>query len=287
MREAAKSGMLDGFVLEYQTYVNAADFKTGYVFTPFGFRHDSPLYALGELPRSKLDILREFARFVAQDRYQQSARESGFNGLEDYRSELPLPEGGLLSSAQKLWKEKKDGSKPIAAVFVADVSGSMAGEPLNRLKESLLQGQKFLGKDNSIGLVSYSRDVSIRLPIGKYDTNQQSMFVGAVNSLQAGGDTATFDGIVVALKMLQDEIAVNPSVKPLIFVLSDGETNAGYSLKDIKELIEAYGVPVYTIGYNANIQALESISRINEAASLNADTDDVVYKIGNLFNVQM
>jgi Ca-activated chloride channel family protein len=87
--------------------------------------------------------------------------------------------------------------------------------------------------------------------------------------------------------MLQDEIAVNPSVKPLIFVLSDGETNAGYSLKDIKELIEAYGVPVYTIGYNANIQALESISRINEAASLNADTDDVVYKIGNLFNVQM
>ncbi|MFC4303598.1 vWA domain-containing protein [Cohnella boryungensis] len=287
MREAAKSGMLDGFVLEYQTYVNAADFKSGYVFTPFGFRHDSPLYALGELPRTKLDILREFARFVAQDRYQQSARESGFNGLEDYRSELPLPEGGLLSSAQKLWKEKKDGSKPIAAVFVADVSGSMAGEPLNRLKESLLQGQKFLGKDNSIGLVSYSRDVSIRLPIGKYDTNQQSMFVGAVNSLQAGGDTATFDGIVVALKMLQDEIAVNPSVKPLIFVLSDGETNAGYSLKDIKELIEAYGVPVYTIGYNANIQALESISRINEAASLNADTDDVVYKIGNLFNVQM
>ena len=138
-----------------------------------------------------------------QDKYQSLAKEKGFNGLEDYKSELDAVDGTLLSSAQKLWKEKKNGNKPIAAVFVADISGSMDGEPLKRLKESLLTGQKYLGRDNSIGLVSYSSDVSINLPIGKYDTNQQSMFVGAVNSLQAGGGTATFDGIVVAMKMLQ------------------------------------------------------------------------------------
>jgi Ca-activated chloride channel family protein len=287
MREAAKSGMLDGFVLEYQTYVNAADFKSGYVFTPFGVRHDSPLYALGELPQAKLDIIKKFADFVAQGNYQQSAKEKGFNNLEDYKSELAAVDGNLLSSAQKLWKEKKNGGKPIAAVFVTDVSGSMDGEPLNRMKESLLKGQKYLGRDNSIGLVSYSSDVTINLPIAKYDTNQQSMFVGAVNSLQASGGTATFDGIVVALKMLQDELAINPAVKPMIFVLSDGETNEGYSLKDIKGLIETYNVPIFTVGYNANIKALQSISSINEAASINADTDDVVYKIGNLFNVQM
>ncbi|MNZ55323.1 von Willebrand factor type A domain protein [compost metagenome] len=287
MRDAAKSGMLDGFVLEYQTYVNASDLKSGYVFTPFGVRHDSPLYGLGDLPQEKIDILNKFAEFVAQNKYQKSAQEIGFNGLEDYKSELAAVEGGLLSSAQKLWKEKKNSNKPIAAVFVTDVSGSMAGEPLNRLKESLLKGQQYLGKDNSIGLVSYSSDVSINLPIGKYDINHQSMFVGAVESLQASGGTATFDGIVVAMKMLQDELAVNPNFKPIIFVLSDGETNEGNSLKDIKDLIETYKIPIYTIGYNANIKALQSISSINEAASINADTDDVVYKIGNLFNVQM
>ncbi len=287
MRDAAKSGMLDGFVLEYQTYVNAADLKSGYVFTPFGARHDSPLYALGDLPREKLDIIMKFAEFTAQDKYQKAAADKGFNGLQDYKSELPTVDGSLLGSAQKVWKEKKNGSKPIAAVFVADVSGSMDGAPLNQLKESLLKGQKYLGKDNSIGLVSYSSSVAVNLPIKKYDTNQQSMFVGAVEGLQAGGGTATFDGIIVALKMLQDEMAANPGVKPLIFVLSDGETNEGHTLKDIKELVETYKVPIYTIGYNANIKALQSISSINEAASINADTDDVVYKIGNLFNVQM
>jgi Ca-activated chloride channel family protein len=287
MRDAAKSGMLDGFVLEYQTYVNAADLKNGYVFTPFGVRHDSPLYALGDLPQAKLNIIKKFADFIAQDKYQQSAKDNGFNGLENYKSELGAIDGSLLSSAQKLWKEKKNNNKAIAAVFVTDVSGSMSGEPLNRLKESLVKGQKYLGKDNSIGLVSYSSAVTINLPIAKYDTNQQSMFVGAVNSLQAGGGTATFDGIVVALKMLQDQLVLDPSMKPIIFVLSDGETNEGLSLKDIRSLIETYKVPIYTIGYNADIKALQSISSINEAASINADTDDVVYKLGNLFNVQM
>ncbi|UVI33225.1 vWA domain-containing protein [Paenibacillus spongiae] len=287
MRDAAKSGMLDGFVLEYQTYVNAADLKNGYVFTPFGVRHDSPLYALGDVPAEKLEIIKKFAEFVEQGEYQTLAKKNGFNNLDDYKAELEAIDGSLLSAAQKLWKEKKNGNKPIAAVFVTDVSGSMAGEPLNRLKESLLKGQKFLGKENSIGLVSYSDDVTINLPIGKYDTNQQSMFVGAVNNLQASGGTATFDGILVALKMLRDEAALHPDSRPIIFVLSDGETNEGYSLKDIKGLIENYKVPIYTIGYNANIQALQSISSINEAASINADTDDVVYKIGNLFNVQM
>ncbi|MFC5406030.1 vWA domain-containing protein [Cohnella soli] len=287
MRDAAKSGRLDGFVLEYQTYANAADLKSGYVFTPFGFRHDSPLYALGDVPQEKLNIIQKFAEFATQAKYQQLAKDSGFNQLEDYKSEQSVIDGSLLLSAQQLWKEKKNGSKPIAAVFVADVSGSMDGEPLNRLKESLLKGQKYLGKDNSIGLVSYSSDVSINLPIAKFDTIQQSMFVGTVNALVAGGGTATFNGIVVALKMLQDELAAHPNEKPIIFVLSDGETNEGYSLSDIKGLIETYKIPIYTIGYNANIKALQSISSINEAASINADTDDVVYKIGNLFNVQL
>lgn len=287
MRDAAKSGMLDAFVLEYQTFVNAADLKGGYVFTPFGVRHDSPLYALGDIPQVKLDIIKKFAEFVEQEKYQSLAEQKGFNGLDDYQSELEAVDSSLLSSAQKLWKEKKDGNKPIAAVFVADVSGSMNGEPLNRLKESLLTGQKYLGRNNSIGFVSYASSVSINLPLGKYDTNQQSMFVGAINSLQAGGGTATFDGIVAAMKMLQEELALNPDIKPLIFVLSDGETNEGHSLKDIRELIEVFQIPVYTIGYNANIKALQSISSINEAASINADTDDVVYKISNLLNVQM
>lgn len=284
MREAAKSGVLDAFVLEYQTYVNTPDIRS-YEFIPFWVRHDSPIYAIGKLSPEKTKILDEFIKFSQQENYQNLATKYGFNGLDEYRSEFVPASGDVLIQAQKLWKEKKNAN--ICAVFVADVSGSMDGEPLNNLKKSLLEGQKYIGKDNLIGLVSYSDDVYINLPISLFDLNNRSYFVGAVGGLQAGGATATFDGIAVAMKMLEEQLALDPKLKPKIFVLSDGETNRGHSLNDIRKLVEESGIPIYTIGYNADIKALEEISLVNEAASINADTEDVVYKLANLFNAEL
>ena len=110
---------------------------------------------------------------------------------------------------------------------------------------------------------------------------------GAVEGLRAGGGTATFDGIAVAAQMVQQALTEHPDAKPLIFVLSDGETNSGYDLADVEGVLKALRIPVYTIGYNANIDALKKISSINEAASIDASTDDVVYQLKNLFNANM
>ena len=74
----------------------------------------------------------------------------------------------------------------------------------------------------------------------------------------------------------------------MIFVLSDGETNQGsVDFEPMKEVIGGLHIPVYTIGYNANIEALKMISGINEAASIDASTDDVTYQLRNLFNANM
>ena len=104
MREAAKSGALDGFVLEYQTYVNTAELKGAYVFTPFGARHDSPLYALGNVSATKLEIIKKFSEFTAQAKYQETAKDKGFNGLEDYQPKLDQVYGSVLIAAKKVWK---------------------------------------------------------------------------------------------------------------------------------------------------------------------------------------
>ena len=149
----------------------------------------------------------------------------------------------------------------------------------------------FLAKDNLVGLISYSNDVHIDLPISKFDLHQRSLFAGAVNDLQAGGNTATFDAIAVAMKMLIDQKAAgsnaDPNLKPKIFVLSDGQTNRGHSLDDIGSIVQASGIPIYTIGYNANIPALQEISSINEAACINADTKIVADEIRKLFDAEM
>lgn len=287
LRNSAESGILDGFIMEYQTYINSPELKTDYIFTPFGYRHDSPLYSVGNLSNEKKEILNKFIEFYKQDKYQELAVKDGFNALEDYKCEIENLDGNTILQAQKLWKENKNGDKPIVAVFVADVSGSMEGEPLNELKKSLLNGSRYIGEENSIGLVTYSNDVNINLPIEKFDLNQRSLFTGSVQDMDASGGTATFDAIAVAVQMLLDEKEKNPDAKLMLFVLSDGETNIGHSLDDLREILESVKIPVHTIGYNANIEALENISRINEATSINADSDDVIYKLGSLFNAEM
>lgn len=290
LRESAKSGDLDGFILEYQTYMNTPDIKS-YEFTPFGFRHDSPMYAIGDLSAEKMKILNKFVEFTQQEKYQILATKYGFNGLNEYQSKARAVSGEEIIQAQRLWKEKKNAGKSICAVFVADVSGSMDGEPLNNLKHSLLQGQYYIGKNNMVGLISYSDNVNIDLPIAKFDLKQRSSFAGAVKDLQAGGSTATFDAVAVAMQKLIDQKAAgpgaDPNLRPIIFVLSDGNTNRGHWLEDIKGIVQELGIPIYTLGYNANIPELQKISSINEAVCINADTENVTYKLGQLFNAVM
>lgn len=287
MKTAVESGSLTGFIYEYQAYQNDSEMQRKYNCVPFGFRHDAPLYAIGDISPEKKQILEKFAEYCLSDDAQKLATDYGFNGLNDYKSEQNDVSGKDLLNAQDLWKEKKDNGKPVIAVFIADVSGSMDGEPINMLRQSLINGMKYIGSDNYVGLVSYSDDVTVNVPIAQFDLNQKSAFKGGVESLEACGGTATFDGIVVGIDMVQKALQEHPDAKPMLFVLSDGQSNRGYNLSDIRESLDAFNIPVYTIGYNADIEALSQISSINEAASINADTDDVVYKIKNLFNANL
>lgn len=286
MREAAESGALDAFIMENQTLYNDPSLKN-YKFIPFGVEHNNPVYALGDLTSSQEELLDMFVDYCKNSKSQKLADEYGFNQIKNYKSDIPDIAGTSLISAQKLWKEEKDAGRPVVAVFVADTSGSMDGEPIAQLKRSLINASQYIGEDNSIGLVTYNNDVQINLPIGKFDINHRSYFTGAVEDISPFGSTATFDGVAVAADMLIKAKEENPDAKIMMFVLSDGETNIGCSLKDISRIIQALEIPIYTIGYNANLEELGKLSAINEAASVNADSDDVVYALKNLFNAQV
>jgi Ca-activated chloride channel family protein len=287
MRNAAENNTFTTFILEYQTYYNDATLRNNYKFIPYGVRHDNPIYAVGDISSTKLEVLNLFADYCASSDAIKLAKEYGFNMMDDYVSDLPEISGDTWVQMQKLWKQNKNTSKPIAAVFVLDTSGSMSGEPLNALKTSLLNSIKYINSTNYVGVISYSTAVNVDLPIGLFDINQQSYFNGAVNGLNASGNTATFSALAEANIMLNEFMADNPNVQPMIFLLSDGQSNSGASLKDVSSAIEYFSIPVYTIGYNANLSELQSISDINEAASINADSDDVVYQLKNLFNANL
>ncbi len=287
MRDAAQRGALDGFVTEWQLYTNDPSLSDNYVFTPFGYRHDNPLVACPTATSEQREILEQFAQYC-DNNGKELADRYGFNGKDDYVSEVPAIGGDQLVKAQELYKKNKDTDKPVVAVFVADTSGSMSGTPLAELQTSLVNSMRYINPENYVGLASYSDTVTIDVPVAKFDLNQQSLFKGAVENLRAGGGTATFDAILVAADMVKKAAEEVPGSKPMIFVLSDGESGEYVaSFNAMSEVVAGLRIPIYTIGYNANISALQQISSINEAASIDASTDDVTYQLRNLFNANM
>ena len=164
----------------------------------------------------------------------------------------------------------------------------MDGEPINSLKQSLINSSTYISSDHYIGLVSYASEVNINLPIAQFDPTQRAYFSGEVKNLSAGGGTATYDAVLTGMQMLEDYAETVPDAKLMLFVLTDGEQNTGYSLDRIAPVVGGLKIPVYTIAYNFNnVGDLEKLSNINEAAQIKANSDDVVNQLRNLFNVNL
>lgn len=284
MRDSAEKGVLDAFILEYQTFANDESLSKDYEFIPYGVEHNNPLYTIGNIEQEKKQALQEFVKYCTQKDISDLAQKYGFNKFDDYKPDIKTYDGKSLYTAQNIWKDEKDLGKPVIGVFVADISGSMSGTPLAELKNSLINSSKYINNNNYIGLVSYNGNVYKNLEIGQFDLNQRAYFNGAVQALSASGSTSTYDAVLVAMDMINKKLKEVPDAKPMIFVLSDGETNKGNSLDKITGIVENLQMPIYTIGYNANLKELEKLSAINEAASINADSDDVIYQLKNLFN---
>lgn len=293
LRTQAARGIIKAMVMEEQAFVNTPELKD-YVYTPAGIRHDHPAYTFGYVSAEKQEVARLFVEYCLSSEAQRLANDKGFNRHDDYTGQSSGLDGAGYLAAQKVWKANKDGGKPIIAVFVADVSGSMGNNgALDALKQSLLATSSYIGSDHYVGLISYSDKVYVNLEIKQFDEMQRAYFSGAVKAMSAGGGTATYDATLVALKMLDEKAKEVPDAKLMLFVLSDGDSQSGYSLNSIKNIVSGMRVPVYTIGYNLEntgasaSKQLSDLSALNEAALISTDTDGIINQLRNLFNVQL
>ncbi len=287
MRTQAAKGIIKAMVMEEQACINTPELKD-YVYFPDGIRHDHPVYTFDYVSAEKQEVAKLFTEYCLSNEAQKLATEKGFNRHDDYVSRNVNLDGAGYLAAQKIWKANKDGGRPIIAVFIADVSGSMDGDRLNALKESLIAASGYISSDHYIGLISYSDNVYVNLPIEQFDNEQRAYFRGAVNGLTTVNSTATFDAVLVGLDMIRKKALEVPDAKLMLFLLSDGERNCGYGFNDVSNIVGGMRVPIYSIGYNMKDAGnLQRLSEINEAALINAQTDDIINQLRNLFNVQL
>ncbi len=288
MQSWAMDGVVDAMVMEEQAYRNTPELKN-YVYIPSGARHDHPVCTFSYVSEEKQEVARKFVEYCLSDEAQAIATKKGFNLHDDYVGTEPLSGEDYLA-VQRTWKMTKDGGRPIIAIFVADISGSMnEDDKLEDLKESLTAASEYIRSDNYIGLVTYSHEVYINLKPELFDKKQHAYFFGAVNSMVASGGTATYNAVLVALDLLQQKAAEVPNAKLMLFVLSDGERERGYKLSEIYKIVEGMNLPVYSIGYSLSgygRDELEGLSGINEGGELIvADPKDIANTLRNLFNV--
>lgn len=281
-----RGGTLEAFVMEYQTFVAEEVLASGFEFVPFGVTHDNPLYAVGDLTSEEREVLDLFADFASAPEYGRLATDYGFDP-PPYRSAFEVPGGATMIQAQSLWKERKDGGRPIAAVFVTDVSGSMAGQRIAAVREALSNSMGFISERNSIGMVLFSDEVEHVLPIRRADALQKGLLARAIRDMETIGGTAMYDGIMVGLSLLADEHVENPNAKTVLIVLTDGETQDGHTFDEVEDVVRGLRVPIYTIGFEADLDELARLSGLVEAASINADLGNVESKIAALFNGQL
>lgn len=199
---------------------------------------------------------------------------------EQPRRVLGLPEPQVLAAAKAAWRADR---KPANVLVVLDTSGSMQEEDrLERAKQGLDTFFDQVGKQDSVGLLTFNTDLNRIAPIEPYRRNEPALR-GAVRDLIADGGTAFRDAAVEAVngvRQLEDDDRINAVV-----LLTDGEdTDSRRSFDDALRELGSQGdsenqVRLFTIAYSSGAaQAQEELARLAEATGGKAyegTTDDI------------
>ena len=287
MRNNAKRGIVNAMAMEEQAYVLNKELAD-YVYVPVGIRHDHPVFTFSYVDQEKQEAAQLFIDYCLTEDAQKLGYEKGFNRHEDYKGQDPGLDGMGYLAAQKLWKQNKTGGRPVIAVFVTDVSGSMRGQKIASLQDALVRSAQFISSENYLGLISYSTDVHVLLPIAQFDAMQRAKFSGAVKQMSANGGTAIYDATMAATKMLLEKQKEIPDAIPVMFVLSDGHQEGGVNLSRILPIVKALKIPIYTIGFDMmsdDMEEMRKLSQVSGEADLtDAGEKDVVNVLRGLLN---
>lgn len=172
------------------------------------------------------------------------------------KEDMTLVENGYPVKITEMQMSGSEGKRePLSFSIVLDQSGSMTGDKIARAKESVNRFISLMEHGDRASLFAFSD----RVVMLKSLTGDQGDLTKAVQSIQAGGHTALFDGIARGVESVQ-----SISGRRAVIVLTDGIANRG--ALDIGQAIESAmktNVSVYVIGLGEDVRTarLERIAR--------------------------
>lgn len=141
-----------------------------------------------------------------------------------------------------------DGTEQININLVADVSGSMDGNPLYRVKEimrSFMNTVQFSIGD-MVELLSFDETLHMENRF----TNDKSEVLRHIDALTAYGGTALYDALVGALYSTASQNGAK-----VIIAFTDGMDNSStYTPDDVVQLSDTYKIPIFIVGIGNELE---------------------------------
>ena len=138
---------------------------------------------------------------------------------------------------------------PVNLALVIDRSGSMSGEKIDKAKEAAREVLRHLSSDDVFSLVAYSTDVRTLIPAQPVGNGRA--IERAIDSIEAGGNTALFAGVSQGASELRRYSESIDGVNRIV-LLSDGLANVGPSspeeLGRLGAALMKEGISVTTVG---------------------------------------
>jgi Ca-activated chloride channel family protein len=173
--------------------------------------------------------------------------------------------------------------RPAHLVFLVDVSGSMdQPDKLPLVQRSLHVLVDHLGANDTVALVTYAGETSLRLPATSAEHKQE--IFDAIDALHAGGSTGMASGIDLAYE--QAMAGLSPDAIARVIVCTDGDANVGAHTHDeILKIIEGrakQGVTLSTIGFgmgNYKDELMEQLADRGNGNNYYIDSEAAAQKV--------
>ena len=154
----------------------------------------------------------------------------------------------------------------VGVVLVIDVSGSMLGDPIEQAKASASNFVRNKRDQDWIALLTFGDEVSVLSAF----RNEPAELLRLINTLEAGGDTALYDGVIRAVGMYQGEAS---QLEPHLIILTDGaDDGSEATLDDALAVLDSPDVPrIFGIGLESatfDPGPLQSISSASDGLYL-------------------
>ena len=195
-------------------------------------------------------------------------------------------------------EDKSEKVKPVDLICIVDVSGSMSGEPINLVKESLKYLVKLMNETDNFALVTFSSSSQTINNLTKMTEENKNLILDNIENLWASGGTNIYSGLEEGLKLIKNDYSSGDRIASMI-LLSDGDDNYNYGrvASMFEDLIVREGKKdfVFTLntfgyGYYYDYTLMNNIALIRDGAYFNidklSDVNDAFLKIyGSLSTV--